>query len=102
MSVDWAAHASRVVEALGEDVTYTPVGGSPRTVRVGWVVSPQDLVVQDVSFATDQPRVITTRAAVPNPQRGDLFVIAGITWRVREISPHEPERTVTLDLERPN
>ena len=101
MPLDWESHARAVNLALGQDVQYIPAGGVARTVRVGWAQTPINVMVSDTAMAADEPRIIAMQADVPELKRGDVFVIGTSQYKARELNPHLPERTISIDLEQP-
>jgi len=82
--MDWAAHLTRILAKLGEDMAYTPpAGGAATTVR-GMFVRPYDTVL---GMASSNPSVACMTADVPGIAKGAAFTIAGTAYTVASIEP---------------
>lgn len=67
----------RIVNVLGEDQQYTPVGGVARTVRAEF----QDPAAEFLDVQTSQPMVVCMAADVSTAKRGDTWVVFGVTYK---------------------
>lgn len=101
MSVDWKAHAQRMVERLGEDVTIRPAAAASFTVR-GIFTAPyrEQLADSGVGIASAAPRFAAMKDALPGVIRGDILDRAGTPYRIVTVAPSEPDGLVVLELQR--
>ncbi len=77
--MDWAAHLSRILARIGEDVSYTPpAGGAATTVR-GLFSRPYAALL---GIESSNPTVGCMSADVPAIARGATFSIRGTAYRV--------------------
>lgn len=81
MSVDWKAHYRRVVETLGEDVTYTPAGGTGAAIRGIFADPPREVLV----IESHAPEIACVDDDVPAVEQGDAFIIRGATYKVKSV-----------------
>lgn len=75
--------------AVAEEVTYTPVGGGPATVRAVFELEPIDVDPETgVMVASAEPTIEVRVADLPAaPTRGDVVVARGTSYEVAESPP---------------
>lgn len=77
---------SHLVGLFGTPATYTPVGGSavPITavLRRDTQLAPEgfEFLISDIQDVID-----AQKSAVPTPRRGDVFVLAAVTYKVDRV-----------------
>lgn len=92
--VDWAELDEDLLEALGEDVTYTPSGGSATTVRALFQDPTDPQLGQELQFEATGPRFTVTRTECPNLARGDTFTRNSVGYTVERVPDDEGELRV--------
>lgn len=96
--MDWEKHARRIVDRLGEDVTYTPSGGSAVTVRGVFSKYYVTVGMPGADASASNPVIGCMTADVPNARAGDAFTIRGVGYKVSIPEPDADGMTV-LQLE---
>lgn len=94
--MDWAPHMRRIIERLGEDVTYTPAVGSPATVRALYIAPfyrALDLV------PSSQPRLALMAADIASLSTQDHVTVRGTAYRIAEIEPNAVSGVTVCPLE---
>lgn len=84
--MDWPTHIRRAIEALGEDVTYTPSAGAPKTVRGIFLGPYQTIDLGQGAFATQQTEFVAMTEDFPTPARNDSIVHPTGAYKVREVN----------------
>lgn len=91
MAVDWTAHEERMVDALQEDVIYTPLaGGGPFTIPgVFFGQYAERLYRNDLVSVVEssEPSVIVKTADVVGIVHGDGVQVRGVDYTVINIRP---------------
>ena len=85
---------------FGQDATYQPVGGGSLTVRVIFGQATKVSGLFDAGLAAPAHIADVRIAEVTSPQTGDLLIVEGTTYIVRQ-ALQDPERLVwRLDLDK--
>ena len=85
---------------FGQDATYQPVGGGSLTVRVIFGQATEVSGLFDAGLAAPAHIADVRIAEVTSPQTGDLLIVEGTTYIVRQ-ALQDPERLVwRLDLDK--
>jgi len=85
---------------FGRDATYQPVGGGSLTVRVIFGQATEVSGLFDAGLAAPAHIADVRIAEVTSPQTGDLLIVEGTTYIVRQ-ALQDPERLVwRLDLDK--
>jgi hypothetical protein len=91
---DFSATDAAVIALIGEDVTYTPNGGSSVVVK-GFFQNPDDEPdTQEIEFIANEPQVILTKTDAPAAHKGDTFVIRGQNYSVNDFENDEENLVV--------
>lgn len=85
--VDWASHIRRILARLGEDVSWTPDGGSPATVRGVFLEAYQSVQLGSVEVSGAEPRFCAMSADLPAVAKDDQVVRGGVTYKVKALEP---------------
>lgn len=94
--MDYTAHTARILNRLGQAVSYTPVGGSVRAVMAVFSEPPAEFMnVEGMA-----PRVTCNIADVPAVDHDDEFLVGAINYRVVGINRNVAAGTVDLALEK--
>jgi hypothetical protein len=84
---------------IAEDVTWTPAGGPPQTVRgifdAGLMTTVKEETMQDVNNTVLELKVRQSDIAADVIKKGDSFLIGGITYKVRS---HDVLNTTELAI----
>lgn len=98
--VDFSVVDSAAVDAFGEDITYTPDGGSP-TVITGFFQSPDTIPESgtDINFESIGPQVTCKAVDVPTPGHLDTVLVRGVTYTVKQVEVDESSLVVLHLLE---
>lgn len=103
--MNWTKLAEGVINAnlsvMGEDVTYTPAGGSPVTIKGifgnRYLVTDAD---SNMDFITTQPNLgIKLSQLASEPRQGDSITIRGLGYTVQSVHS-DGEGAATLLLHR--
>ena len=88
-----------IINVFGQDVTYTPDGGSPIVIKAYFQspdVSPES---GELEILMQGPRVHCKTVDVPSPSQLDQFIVDGVTYQVSDIQKDEGA-LVQLHLEK--
>jgi hypothetical protein len=97
--VDWATHIRRILDRLGEDVTWTH-SGSPATVRGIYLEPYREITLGEVGVGGSMPRFVVMTADVPALAVGDTIARGATTWRVSVPEPDALGGFTVLQLEK--
>jgi hypothetical protein len=88
--------------AVARTVLYTPVAGTPKTIR-GVIKSPDRIVdVRDIAIHTPTLVVDVRVSDVPVPNEGDILTIGTLLYAVQGEPVRDAENLIwTLDCTRP-
>ncbi len=95
--MDWATHARRILERLGEDATYTPSGGGATSTVRGMYQEPYREAL-DIEGA--YPTFSCMAADVPGLARGATFALRSTTFTVAALEHDLLAGVVMAKLER--
>lgn len=88
-------------DEFAETVTYTPSGGSGRSIKAIVELNVASIVTsQDGQTHADRATLYASRNAstgIPSPSHDDQFTISGNTWKVVDI-PAQDDAMVALDI----
>ena len=91
---DFSATDAAVIGLYGEDVTYTPNGGSSVVVK-GFFQDPDDEPdTQELDFVANSPQVILLATDASAPHKGDTFTIRGQNYSVKDFEQDEESLVV--------
>lgn len=87
--MDWAIHIRRVIERLGENMTFTPSGGSDIPF-IGLFLGPsQDIDFGQAAFQTNATQIFAMTADLPGLAVNDVLLRGTTRYIVRK--PPEPD-----------
>ncbi len=97
--IDFAADTAAIfADGLGDDATYTPVGGSPAAVRVIRRQPDGESGFASVRTTSPSATFLIAVAAVAAPAAGDAILCGGVSYMVQGV-PVRDERHLRWTVE---
>lgn len=84
----------RILAKLGQDATYTPAGGGASSTVRGLFLQPFQNILGVVGGS--EPSIACMQADVPTIKGGALFVIGGVTFKVKPAPEADPVAGLVL------
>lgn len=91
---DFSATDAAVIALLGEDVTYTPNGGSSVVVKGFFQKPDEEPDTQELEFLAQAPQIILLATDATAPHKGDTFTIRGQNYSVKDFEIDEENLVV--------
>ena len=96
--MDYTAHFARVINRLGVDTTWTPLVGSPKSIKGVYSNSPSVVNLATGEVGSVNPTVSFAAGDVANIVEGDAVTVGGINYTIVALDPDSVGGWVTCDL----